>query len=265
MLRTLRPRGFTLVELLVVIAIMAVLVAILLPALGRAKKVAKTSRCLANTRSMGQSLNIFMSDRQINIQYTGFAPDNAWTAVLKEYGNTDKLRACPEVTDQATGTGSINAGSVTRPWFVPSTDTRYIAQGAYGINGWIQGGNLNTMLGYANGGVSPSATGGSFHKWPFVGTAQSLIPVFAEAVWPDGWPRETNLAPADLVNGAISGQSASANANSHMARYCIDRHSKSINVGFADNHAETVKLTELWGLRWNAKWTPMNAPKLPLK
>src|SRR5690349_14359449 len=112
-----RNRGFTLIELLVVVAIIAVLIAMLLPGLGRAKKVAKANRCLASTRSMGSSLLIYMSDRQQNIPYN-FTDQNAWTAILKEYGNTDKLRACPEVTDAPlTGAGLILPGSVTRPWY----------------------------------------------------------------------------------------------------------------------------------------------------
>jgi len=97
MVHTRRFRGFTLVELLVVIAIIAVLIAILLPALGRAKKTAKTARCLANTRGLGQSLMIYISDQQTNILYpVGAFADNAWTTVLRDYGNTNKLRACPE-------------------------------------------------------------------------------------------------------------------------------------------------------------------------
>ena len=57
-----RRRGFTLVELLVVIAIISLLMAILLPSLGRAREMARQAQCMSNLRCIGTSITLYEHD-----------------------------------------------------------------------------------------------------------------------------------------------------------------------------------------------------------
>jgi len=252
-------RGFTLIELLVVISIIALLMSILMPALGKAKKVAQAAICMSNLHQWGLIWKFYTDDNK------GYFPDrggvNEFWKIMWEYNHEDEgdfdddhssipktlqgmlFCAAAKKTDLEGGRNPYMAWwddeNDNDKWENRKVNKDLVCSkepsGSYMMNLWISD-DTGEQKGITDG----------FWRTPNVRGA-AYAPIMVCAQWKDGDPLHVDDPPQhenDLWT-----------PNAHeIRRACIKRHGDYVNAVFLDFSVRKVGLKELWTLRWHKQW-----------
>jgi prepilin-type N-terminal cleavage/methylation domain-containing protein len=250
-LSIINSRGFTLIELLVVIAIISLLMAILIPALERARKQARAMVCQSRLRQWSMTLAMYADDNQGHLPSSTTEITSLWLLrgtffdrqdpnstdeTARYHFGTRGIALCP-MTAKPSGKGS----------FPITYDGTLIAAGTYG-----------STLGTWEMTTPPPAFRGSYgyNDWLFKGFAK-LVPPTAPAL--DVFSmRGRREIPLMLDSASPSMQPKSADKppasedvpTSIMGLICMNRHSGCVNGLFLDWSVRRVGLKELWTLKW---------------
>jgi prepilin-type N-terminal cleavage/methylation domain-containing protein/prepilin-type processing-associated H-X9-DG protein len=271
-----RVAGFTLVELLVVIGIIAVLISILLPALGRARKAAASTQCLSNLRQLGMFHRMYTSEVNGNrmmiypvsvsggvaYRQTGYwvrhllpltggyfakgEPDTFWAQPVQ------RLFICPrtEIPANPTSGWPPPLGRSGLAW----SDAQNLTVGAF-----TSSYSYNARLFRWNAEFPGSNPYMWFGGWreefqDYASKNASEIPVFTDGIGPIMYPSASeNLLSENPYGGTPW-------PVSQLGHAAIVRHNRSVNMVYMDGHAGPVDMYDLGLQRWTATWPKQRYP-----
>ncbi|MFN3167895.1 MAG: type II secretion system protein [Phycisphaeraceae bacterium] len=231
-----RPlRGFTLIELLVVISIIALLIAILLPALGKARASAGAVVCMSNTAQMAKANEMFADENHEHYPYNYWLGDGSeW---VKRYQAGSRQRVVYWMVDpiflsylgftDEQVNNATRGGNANQTWGAQWPDDYLCPQWEDNNNAF----NHRNSYGYSRGRRGNAVNVAHRPKIPDPDEAYG----FMDAA---GWHLQERMADYKKLWDARGN-----NAPDSQVNY---RHDESVNVSYFDGHVARVHKSELF-------------------
>jgi prepilin-type N-terminal cleavage/methylation domain-containing protein len=244
-----RAAGFTLIELLVVIAIIAILAALILPALDNAKQKAYQTSCLNNERQVGVNISMFAADNLDTMP--SFDAGGGWAWDVKLETANALCRAIADTSVPSIGQRKIIYDPGNLADVIAENDNLWPPNRGNPIIGYAYLGwraNWNADLVHDAGGnvklVGPPAVPGEAQRKfvrkvnvPTPGFSTSTTEVMADATEAVGTPGSGTYNFMGMPNSGMIGAGMAATDSSHSA-HMRKKLPRGGNILFEDSHVE---------------------------
>jgi len=244
------PKAFTLIELLVVIAVIALLMAILLPVLGKVRKQAKGLACQASLRQWGITLHTYAAanDGKLPIMMIkqGVWPGMLVEVLLVYQRDCNDLLLCPLATiPQEDGSWW---GSTFRAWRDrPLGIANPYVTGSYGSNRHL-------------GTSSARPARDWVLHWPTVDAkGRENVPFIFDCAASEFDATGYRPERSDGIGNPPPYPDCRGDGGDLTHEICMNRHDGGINMCFLDSSVRKVGLKELWTLKWHQRYNTVNA------
>ncbi|MFA5864766.1 MAG: prepilin-type N-terminal cleavage/methylation domain-containing protein [Phycisphaerae bacterium] len=225
------PKSFTLIELLVVVAIIAVLVSILLPALGQARNQARLITCAARIRQVGQGWQSYSNDFN-----DALAPFD--TTVL---GVSDSKKTPWPVLVGPYVSAKYRLWK-TDWWYVEDYESKKIE--IFHCPQMLNLHDNNYTSAYSvSFGMSRYGVGGSPYIAPGLRRQGQILEPSRQAVFTDSWYTAANMD--EFQRGTYWIFYPTLSTPPYTGNISFQRHSQRTNVCFADGHTGSLTLADL--------------------